>query len=148
MQGYASDVTNPQRWAGRAVSAVPILFMLLDGVMKLFKPSFVVAATTQLGFPESTIVGIGVILLLSLLLHLLPRTSFLGALLLTAYLGGAVASKVRIGAPLFDFGFALIIAVLLWGGFWLRDGSVRELLPIRRVVKASGGVPVSTSLQG
>jgi hypothetical protein len=132
MHDHGFDVTNRQRWAGRAVSAVPILFMLLDGVMKLFKPSFVVEATTQLGFPESTIVGIGVILLLSVLLHLLPRTSFLGALLLTAYLGGAVASKVRIGAPLFDFVFAFIIAALLWGGFWLRDGRVRELLPIRR----------------
>ena len=129
-QGF--DVTNRQRWAGRAVSAVPILFMLLDGVMKLFKPSFVVEATTQLGFPESTIVGIGVVLLLSVVRHLLPRTSFLGALVLTAYLGGAVASKVRIGAPLFDFVFAFIIAALLWGGFWLRDGRVRELLPIRR----------------
>jgi hypothetical protein len=141
MQGYGSDVSNRQRWAGRVVSAVPILFLLLDGIMKLFKPSFVVEATTQLGFPESTIVGIGVILVLSVLLHLLPRTSFLGALLLTAYIGGAVASKVRIGAPLFDLTFALIIAALLWGGFWLRDGSVREILPIRRLAKTSGGLP-------
>jgi DoxX-like family len=140
MRGCASYVTKRQRWAGRAISAVPILFMLLDGGMKLFKPSFVVQATTQLGFPESTIVGIGAILVLSVLLHLLPRTSFLGALLVTAYLGGAVASKVRIGAPLFDFAFALIIATLLWGGFWLRDASVRELLPIRRVAKASPDV--------
>lgn len=141
MQGYGSNVTNRQRWAGRVVSAVPILFLLLDGTMKLFKPFFVVEATTQLGFPESTIVGIGVILVLSVLLHLLPRTSFLGALLLTAYLGGAVASKVRIGAPLFDLAFALIIAALLWGGFWLRDGSVREFLPIRRLAKASAALP-------
>jgi len=147
MQGYGSDVTNRQRWAGRILSAVPILFLLLDGIMKLFKPSFVVEATTQLGFPESTIVGIGVILVLSVLFHLLPRTSFLGALLLTAYLGGAVASKVRIGAPLFDLAFALIIAALLWGGFWLRDGSVRELLPIRRLARASAGLPGRQALR-
>ena len=147
MQGYGSDVTNRQRWAGRVLSAVPILFLLLDGIMKLFKPSFVVEATTQLGFPESTIVGIGVILVLSVLFHLLPRTSFLGALLLTAYLGGAVASKVRIGAPLFDLAFALIIAALLWGGFWLRDGSVRELLPIRRLARASAGLPGRQALR-
>jgi len=146
MQGYGSDVTNRQRWAGRAVSAVPILFLLLDGIMKLFKPSFVVEATTQLGFPESTIVGIGAILVLSVLLHLLPRTSFLGAVLLTAYLGGAVASKVRIGAPLFDLAFALIIAELLWGGFWLRDGSVREFFPIRRLAKAPAGLTGSQAL--
>src|ERR1700693_6189495 len=137
MQGCASLVTNRQRRAGRVVSAVPILFLLLDGGMKLFKPSFVVQATTQLGYPESTIVGIGTVLVLSVLLHLLPRTSFLGALLLTAYLGGAVASKVRVGAPLFDFAFASIVAALLWSGFWLRDGGVRALLPIRRVARAT-----------
>jgi hypothetical protein len=147
MQGYGSEVTNRQRWAGRVVSALPILFLLLDGIMKLFKPSFVVEATTQLGFPESTIIGIGAILLLSVLLHLLPRTSFLGALLLTAYLGGAVASKVRIGAPLFDLAFALIIAALLWGGFWLRDGSVRQILPIRRLANASAGLPARQALR-
>jgi hypothetical protein len=98
--------------------------------MKLFKPSFVVKATTELGFPESTIVGIGIVLLVSVVLHLIPRTSFLGALLITAYLGGAVASKVRVGAPVFDIAFALIVAILLWGGFWLRERSVRAVLPL------------------
>lgn len=96
-----------------------------------------VSATTQLGFPESSIVGIGIILLISVGLHLLPRTSCLGALLITAYLGGAVASKVRIGAPVFDIIFALIVAILLWGGFWLRDPSVREILPVRRPANCS-----------
>jgi hypothetical protein len=114
------------------MSAAAAGFLLLDGVMKLFKPSFVVKATTDLGFPESTIVGIGIILVVSVLLHILPRTSFLGALLVTAYLGGAVASKVRVEAPPFDFVFALMIALLLWGGFWLRDRGVREVLPLRR----------------
>lgn len=121
-----------QLWAGRIVSAVPVLFLLMDGGMKLFKPSFVVKATTELGFPESTIVGIGAVLLASVLLHLVPRTSFLGALLITAYLGGAVASKVRVGAPVFDITFALIVAILLWGGFWLREPSVRAILPLYR----------------
>src|ERR1700730_2346147 len=147
MQGYLSGGSHSVVWARRGVRAVPMLLLLLDGIMKLFKPSFVVEATTQLGFPESTIVGIGVVLVLSVLFHLLPRTSFLGALLLTAYLGGAVASKVRIGAPLFDLAFALIIAALLWGGFWLRDGSVRELLPIRRLAKASAGLPGRQALR-
>jgi hypothetical protein len=121
-----------QLWAGRIVSAVPVLFLLMDGGMKLFKPSFVVKATTELGFPESTIVGIGAVLLASVVLHLVPRTSFLGALLITAYLGGAVASKVRVGAPVFDITFALIVAILLWGGFWLREPSVRAILPLYR----------------
>jgi DoxX-like family len=132
IEGNKFTVTDRQRLAGRIVSAVPILFMLLDGGMKLFKPAVVVQATTQLGFPESTIVGMGAVLVLSVCLHLVPRTSFLGALLLTAYLGGAVATKVRVGAPLFDFVFAIVVATLLWGGYWLRDGRVRELLPIRR----------------
>jgi hypothetical protein len=121
-----------QLWAGRIVSAVPVLFLLMDGGMKLFKPSFVVKATAELGFPESTIVGIGAVLLASVVLHLVPRTSFLGALLITAYLGGAVASKVRVGAPTFDITFALIVAILLWGGFWLREPSVRAILPLYR----------------
>ena len=125
------DISRAQQWAGRVMSSVTILFLLLDGGMKLFKPSVVVKATTELGFPESTIVGIGIVLLVSVVLHLVPRTSFLGALLITAYLGGAVASKVRVGAPVFDITFALIVAILLWGGFWLRDRRVRDMLPIR-----------------
>jgi hypothetical protein len=132
MENSGQDISRKQQWAGRIVSAIPVLFLLMDGAMKLFKPSFVVKATTELGFPESTIVGIGIILLVSVVMHLVPRTSFLGALLITAYLGGAVASKVRVGAPVFDIGFALIVAVLLWGGFWLRERSVRAVLPLSR----------------
>jgi hypothetical protein len=122
-------ISTQQMWAGRVISAIPILFLLMDGGMKLFKPSFVVKATTELGFPESTIVGIGIVLLIGVVLHLIPRTAFLGALLITAYLGGAVASKVRVGAPLFDFIFAFTIAFLVWGGFWLRERRVRAILP-------------------
>jgi hypothetical protein len=130
MERSTRDVSTRQLWAGRILSAIPVLFLLMDGAMKLFKPSFVVKATTDLGFPESTIVGIGVVLLASVALHLLPRTSFLGALLITAYLGGAVASKVRIGAPVFDITFALVVAALLWGGFWLRERGVRAVVPL------------------
>ncbi|HEV2701664.1 MAG TPA: DoxX family protein [Steroidobacteraceae bacterium] len=130
MNGRGRPISSKQMWAGRIVSAVPVLFLLMDGGMKLFKPTFVVKATTDLGYPESTIVGIGIVLLASVVLHLLPRTSFLGALLITAYLGGAIASKVRIGAPVFDITFALIVAVLLWGGFWLRERAVRAVVPL------------------
>jgi hypothetical protein len=132
MEISGQDITSKEQWAGRGLSAVPVLFLLMDGGMKLFKPSFVVKATTELGFPESTIVGIGIVLLVSVVLHLVPRTSFLGALLITAYLGGAVASKVRVGAPIFDITFALIVAFLLWGGFWMREQSVRAILPLLR----------------
>jgi hypothetical protein len=130
MESSGMASSGKQQWAGRIIGAIPVLFLLMDGGMKLFKPSFVVKATTELGFPETTIVGIGVVLLFSVVLHVVRRTSFLGALLITAYLGGAVASKVRIGAPVFDITFALVVAVLLWGGFWLRERGVRTVLPL------------------
>lgn len=136
MHKSGREISSKQIWTGRVVGAVPVLFLLMDGGMKLFKPSFVVRATTELGFPESTIVGIGFVLLVSVALHLVPRTSFLGALLITAYLGGAIASKVRVGAPAFDITFALIVAILLWGGFWLREPGVRAVFPLYRAEAA------------
>ena len=99
--------------------------------MKLFKPPAVVQATVQLGYPESVIVGIGSVLLACTALYLIPRTSILGGVLLTGYLGGAVATQVRVGAPVFNVVFAVTIGALLWGGLWLRDRRVRELLPLR-----------------
>ncbi|HVW08130.1 MAG TPA: DoxX family protein [Bryobacteraceae bacterium] len=84
------------------MSTLAILFMVMDGVMKLLKPPFVLQTTIQLGYPETPIAGIGVALLVSRLLHAMPRTAIFGAILLTAYLGGAVASGVRISAPLFN----------------------------------------------
>jgi hypothetical protein len=127
-----ASISNKQLWAGRILSGLPALFMLLDGGMKLFKPAPVVKATLQMGYPESVIVGLGVVLLASTLLYLVPRTALLGAVLLTGYLGGAVASNVRAGQPLFNIGFPVFIGALLWGGLWLRDRRVRELLPLRQ----------------
>jgi hypothetical protein len=80
-------------WAGRIISGLPALFLLVDGGMRLFKPPAVIEATVQLGYPESVIVGLGLVLLASTLLYLVPRTSILGAVLLTGYSGGAVASS-------------------------------------------------------
>ncbi|HEV2111529.1 MAG TPA: DoxX family protein [Gammaproteobacteria bacterium] len=116
-------------WTGRVLSGLAILFFLMDGVMKLFKPAVVVTATLGLGFPESEIVGIGVVALISIVLYAVPRTAIFGAILLTGYLGGAIASKVRIEAPLFDIVFALVFALFIWGGLWLRDPRLRALLP-------------------
>ena len=115
-------------WTGRIVSGFAALFLLVDGVMKLFKPAVVVEATKQLGYPESGIVAIGVLLLVCTVLYLLPRTSGLGAILLTAYLGGAVASQVRVGAGSFNVAFAVSFGALVWLGLWLRDVRVRNLL--------------------
>lgn len=110
------------------MSAIVSLFLVVDGVMKLFRPPVVVKATFQLGYAESAIVGIGATLLLCTLLYIVPRTSAVGAVLLTGYLGGAVASNVRAGMPLFNVLFPIIIAGLAWGGLWLRDLRVRDLL--------------------
>lgn len=122
------SISNARRWAGCVLSTVAVLFLTMDGGMKLFKPAFVVKTTVQLGYPESTIVGIGIALLGCTVLYLIPRTSVWGTILLTGYLGGAVASKVRIGASLFDISFALVFAAIVWGGLVLRDKRLQHIL--------------------
>ncbi len=120
--------SNIQLRAGRITSGLAALFLLWDGVMKLLRPAAVVKATRELGYPESDIVGIGVVLLACTLLYLFPRTSILGAILLTGYLGGAIASQVRAEASWFNVFFAFVFACLVWGGLWLRDVRVRDFL--------------------
>ena len=129
MKTNHNSISNKQLWAARTLSGLPALFLLVDGGMKLFKPAVVVEATVRLGYPESAIVGIGTVLLASTLLYLVPRTAIPGAVLLTGYLGGAVATHVRVGDS--NFVFPVIFGALLWGGLWLRDGRVRDLLPVR-----------------
>ena len=121
-----------QLWAGRILSILPALFLLLDGVMKLVKPAVVVEATVNLGYPESTIVGLGIVLLAGTILYLIPSTSVLGAIVLTGYLGGAVATHVRVGGPLFPIIFPVIIGAMLWGGLYLRNERLRALIPFAR----------------
>jgi hypothetical protein len=116
-------------WTGRVFSGLAALFCLMDGTMKLWKPPAVVEATVRLGYPESDIVAIGSLLLVFTLLYLFPPTSIVGAILLTAYLGGAAASQVRIGAGWFNVAFPIIFATLVWGGLWFRDLRVRAFLP-------------------
>jgi DoxX-like family len=117
--------------AGWIVSVLPSLFLLVDGIMKLVKPPIVVEATVRLGYPESVILGLGIVLLICTILYLIPLTSVLGAILLTGYLGGAVASHVRVQGGLFPVSFPIILSVLLWGGLFWRDGRLRELIPLR-----------------
>ena len=125
-------MTRKMLWTGRIISALPVLFLLMDGVMKLFKPRVVVEATVQLGYPESVILGLGIVLITCTVLYIIPPTSVLGAILLTGYLGGAVATHVRVGEGLFPVLFPVIVGVLVWGGLWLRDVRVRTLIPLRR----------------
>jgi hypothetical protein len=126
-----SLISSKRLWASRIMSGLPVLFLLVDGGMKLFKPAVVVEATKQLGYPESAIVGIGVVLLISTFLYVIPRTAVVGAILLTGYLGGAVATNVRVSAVLFNIIFPVIFGGLLWGGLWLRDRRLRALIPLR-----------------
>lgn len=126
--GVGFMISKMQLWLGRIMSTVASLFLLVDGVMKLYKPPVVVKATLRLGYAESAIVGIGAALLVCTLLYMVPRTSTVGAVLLTAYLGGAVASNIRAGMPPFNVVFPMIIAALTWCGLWLRDLRVRNLL--------------------
>jgi len=92
-----APISKQRLWAGRMVSALPALFLLVDGAMKLAKPAPVVGATVRLGYPESVIYGLGIVLVTCTILYVIPRTSVLGAILLTGYLGGATATHVRVG---------------------------------------------------
>ena len=123
-----TETSKGSVWAGRILSGLGVAFLVFDGVMKLIKPAFVVQATVRLGYPESAIVGIGAVLLVCTLLYIIPRTALVGAVLLTGYLGGAVASGVRISAPLFNIVFPVVFAAILWGGLWLRDERVKALV--------------------
>src|ERR1700682_4677358 len=108
-------VSKGRVWASRILSAIPVVFLLMDSVIKLLKPAFVVEATIKLGYPASIAPGLGILLLLCTLLYLIPRTSILGAILLTGYLGGAVDTHVRVSAAVFNIIFPVVFGALLWG---------------------------------
>ena len=130
MPTATTDLSPASRWAGLIISGLVSLFLLVDAGMKVVKATPVIEAMTKLGFPESTIAGIGLALLASTILYLIPRTAPLGAILLTGYLGGAVATHVRVSAPPFNIAFAVTCGVLAWLGLWLRDPRLRQCLPI------------------
>lgn len=115
-------------WAGRALSAIAILFLAFDTVIKVLNLAPAVEATTQLGYPAHLVVIIGLIQLVCLSIYAVPRTAVLGAVLLTGYLGGALATQLRAEAPLFSLVFPLLIGMLVWGGLLLRNRKLRDLL--------------------
>jgi len=127
-----NELSRMRLLAGRVLTGLSAAFLIFDGGMKVLKSPFVVEATVQLGYPESTIIGIGIVLLGCTLLYLIPRTSIFGALLLTAYMGGAVATHVRAQQPVFNIVFSVVFACLVWGGIWLREPRLAELLPLKR----------------
>lgn len=128
-----SAMSSKSRWAGRILSTLAVLFLIMDSGIKILKLAPAVQGTVGLGYAESAVIPIGVVLLLCTLLYIFPRTAILGAVLLTGYLGGAVASQVRAGNPLFSHVlFPVYFAAFMWGGLYLRDASLRALLPLRK----------------
>lgn len=127
------EIPPVQIWAGRILSAVVILFLTFDGTIKLVPIAAVTETLAQMGYPASAGLarGLGVLLLLCTLLYAIPRTSLLGAVLLTGYLGGAIASHLRIGSPVFGhLLFGAYLGLMLWGGLYLRDRRARALNPL------------------
>jgi hypothetical protein len=120
-------------WIGWTLSGLVIAFMLMDSTMKLLALRIVVETGATLGFPGADMArGLGIVLLVCTVLYAVPRTAVLGAILLTAYLGGSVATHVRVGSPLFSHVlFGVYLGILLWVGLWSRDTRMRALLPLR-----------------
>ena len=128
--GTAAPVSKKMVWTGRVLSALPVLLMVFSAAMKLTKAAPVVQGMPRYGYPESQIVTIGVLELLSCIVYVIPNTAVLGAILMTGYLGGATATNFRIGDSSYIMTF--LLGVFVWGGLFLRDERVRALIPFRR----------------
>jgi hypothetical protein len=129
------EVNAPSKaklWTAYVLTALIALFMVFDGVMHILKPAPVVEAFAQLGFSLRSSVSLGVVVLCCVALYVFPRTAILGAILLTGYFGGAVATHVRVGNPLFECFFPVLFGVVTWAGIYLRDARLGELIPIRK----------------
>lgn len=128
-----SPVTTRAKWAGWIMSGLFIAFMIFDGGIKLVPLQIVIDTSAQMGLPASNAFarGLGILALACTALYVFPRTAVLGAILMTGYLGGAIATQLRIGAPLFShLLFGVYLGLLMWGGLWMRDRRVRKLLPL------------------
>jgi len=129
-------MTNPisrgALWTGRVMSGLVIVFLVMDAVMKLIPLEVVISTSQQMGIPLDIIRSLGVLTLVGTLLYAYPRTSVLGAIFLTGYLGGAIYAHYRLDDPLFTHTlFGVYLGVLIWGGLYLRDPRVRALIPFR-----------------
>ena len=130
-----APVSNPTRWTGRILSGFVIVFLMIDGAIKLVPWPIVTETMDKMGYGSSETMArsLGLITIVCTALYSIPPTSILGAILLTGYLGGAMASHVRIGSPLFMHTlFGLYLGLMVWGGLWLRDNNLRGLIPSRR----------------
>ena len=135
MDTHAQSVSKSARWTGLAMSGLVILFLLFDGGIKLVPLEIVTATSAQIGLPTDVSFArtLGILTLIGVVLYAIPRTSVLGAILLTGYMGGAIATHLRIGSPLFSHTlFGVYLGLLIWGGLYLREPRLRQLLPFRR----------------
>lgn len=127
-QATTRSTTTPR--IGWVLSAIGAIFMIMDGGVKLFNPPPVVEAMILLEYTQAQTVVVGIICLLCVAIYLIPTTAVLGAILVTAYLGGAIASQLRIDAPIFSLIFPILIGLLFWGGLYLREPRLRALMPL------------------
>ncbi|MBI1362199.1 MAG: DoxX family protein [Alphaproteobacteria bacterium] len=131
----AGDAGRPRRgmlWGGYALSGLAVAFFLMDAAMKLMQLPVVASTGEALGWAADTALPLGVTLLVCTVLYVVPQTAVLGAVLLTGYLGGAVATHVRVASPLFSHVlFGVYLGVMVWGGLWLRDARLRAIFPLR-----------------
>ena len=120
-------------WTGRILSALAVLFLVFDATLKVIKAAPAMETTVQLGYPASVVFGLGLLELACVIVYVIPATSVLGAILLTGYLGGAVATHVRVGSPLLGFTlFPVYVGLFVWGGLLLRDSQLRAFVPLKR----------------
>ena len=128
-----ASISKTKLWAARLLTGLPVLFLLFDSVTHLMLIAPVVESFHQSGYPVSLALGIGLLELVCVVVYVIPSTSLLGAILLTGYLGGAVATHVRIGDPLLSHVlFPVYVGALLWAGLYLRDDRLHALLPLRK----------------
>ena len=128
----ASSASTKRRWVGNILTVLSGLFLIVDAAGKLILPKQVVEASARLGFPLSLDPGIGILLLVCTLVYLVPRTAVLGAVLLTGFLGGAVAIQMRAGSPVFETVFPVFFGILVWAGIYMRECRLCAIFPLRR----------------
>jgi hypothetical protein len=126
-----SPVSKTALWTGRVMSALPVLLVLFGSIVKLMKTAAVMEGFARAGVPERLIVPVGVIELICVIVYVIPQTAVLGAILMTGLLGGATVTNLRIGDPTYPM--PVVLGMLAWGGLFLRDTRLRELIPIRKM---------------
>jgi hypothetical protein len=133
-----NQISKRSLWAGRIISGLVVLFLIFDGVTKVMKVPAVMEATARIGFPANLIPGIGILLLACTAVYVIQRTSILGAILLTGYLGGAVVTNLRAGSSLFgETLFPVYFGMFVWAGLYLRDERLHALIPLRTPIAPS-----------